>query len=134
MIQKICVANAEATRHCACSFIRRAVNQTSYARLYQSSCTHRARFNRRVNINACEPVVTELSGSFAKSDYFSVGCGIAVGSCSISGNSYEFVFADDTRADGNFATLPGFSSGVQGLPHPVLIKISAAVSNNERPL
>ena len=103
VIQKIRVADAKATRNCSRAFIRRAVNQTPHSRLYQSSRAHRARLNRRINIHAGEPVIPELTGGFAKSNDFSVGCGIAVGARAVSANSDEFVFANDAGADGHFA-------------------------------
>jgi hypothetical protein len=52
VIQKICVADTKATRNRARAFIRRTVNQTSHTRLNQRTRAHRARLNRRININA----------------------------------------------------------------------------------
>ena len=123
VIQKIRVANSKATHHRACSFVRRTVNQTSDPRLYQSTRAHRARLDRRVNIHAAEPVVAELAGSFAERDDFSVGCGVAVGARAVSGDSDEFVFADDARSDRNFAAFPRCAGGGQSLLHPVLVRI-----------
>jgi len=123
MIQKICVADLKATYHCACAFIRRAVNQTPYARLYQSSCAHRARFDRRVNVDARQPVIAQRSRGLAQGDDFSVGRGIAVSTRAIPGNGDEFVFADNTSADGHFAASLCFTSGGQSVPHPVLINL-----------
>ena len=123
VIQKIRVANSEATYDRARPLIRCAINQTPDTRLYQSACAHRARFNRRVNINAGQTVIADLTGGFAKGNDFSVGCGIAVGTRSIAGNGDELVFADDTSADGHFAVCLGFSRSSQRLPHPSLVKI-----------
>ena len=75
------------------------------------SCAHRTRLNRRVNIHVRESVVAELTGSFAKRDDFSVGCGIAVGTRAVAADSDEFVFADDTSADGHFAACLRLASG-----------------------
>ena len=124
MIQKISVADAKPTRHCACSFIRRAINQTSDSSLYQSPCAHRARLDRRVNINAREPVVAEFTGSFAKRDDFGVGGRIAVGTRAIPRDSNKLVLTDDAGANGNLATRLRLTSGGQSLPHPILVKIS----------
>jgi hypothetical protein len=123
MIQKICVANTKATNNCPGAFIRRAVNQPSHSRLYQRACAHRARFNRRINIHAGEPVIPELTGGFAKSDDFSVGCWIAVGARAISANSDELVFANDADADGHFTDCLCFARGHECLPHPLLIQL-----------
>jgi hypothetical protein len=142
MIQKICVADSKVTYHCACAFIRRAVNQTPYTRLYQSSGAHRARFNRRVNIDARQPVVAQHSRGLAEGNDFSVGCRIAVCTRAIPGNGDEFVFADDASADGHFAAHLRLASSGKSLPHPVFVTISLRgsrhrdlrPSNNERPL
>src|SRR5256885_5784103 len=121
VIQKICVADAKTTCNCACPLVRCAVNQTSDPRLYHRSGAHRAGFDRRVNIHVRQPVISQLSGGLAKSDDFSVGCGIAVGTCSIPGNGNEFVFADDTSANRHFAACLRLASGGPCLPHPVVI-------------
>ena len=123
VVQEVCVADPKAAYHCARAFVRRAVNQPSHARLYQSSGAHRTRLDRRVNIDAGEPVVAELTGGFAKSNDFSVGCGIAVGARAITGNGDELAFADDTSADGHFACSLGFAGGGQGVPHPVFVNL-----------
>ncbi len=111
VVQEICVADAKPAYHCACPFIRRAVNQTSHPRLYHRSGAHRARFDGRVNIHGCQPVIAELTGGLAESNDFSVGCGIAVGSRAVSRNGDEFVFTDDTSADGHFAACLRLASG-----------------------
>jgi hypothetical protein len=123
VIQKICVADTKATRNCPGAFIGRAVNQTSHSRLYERARAHRARLNRRVNINAGEPVIPKLPGGFAKSDDFSVGGGITVGARAVSANGDEFVFANDTGADGHFTACLRLASGRQCLPHPLLVKL-----------
>jgi uncharacterized membrane protein len=123
MIQKICVADSKATYHRACAFIRRAVNQAPYTRLYQSSCAHRARFDRRVNVDARQPVIAKRSRGVAQGNDFSVSCRIAVGTRAIPGNGDELVFADNTSADGHFAACLRFTSGGQSVPHPVLINL-----------
>jgi hypothetical protein len=123
VIQEIRVADAKAACHCACPLIRCAVNQTPHPRLYQSPGAHRARLDRRVNIHARQPVVSQLPGGLAKSNDFSVGCGIAVGTRTVSGNSDEFVFANDASADGHLAVCLRFASGGQRLPHPLLVKV-----------
>src|SRR6185503_13858436 len=123
VIQEIRVANAKATHHCSRSLIGRAINQTAHARLYQSSRAHRTRLNRRINIHTGEPVIPELTGGFAKSNDFSVGCGIAVDTRAVSGKSDEFVFANDAGADRHFAIRLRFTSSGQAEPHPVLVKL-----------
>jgi hypothetical protein len=142
VIQEICVADAKATCHCACSFIRRAVNQTPDPGLYQRPCAHRARLNCRVNNYFWEPVVSQLTGSLAESNDFSVGCRIAIGASAVSRHGNQFVFADYASTDWDFTARLRFSSGGQSLPHPVLIKRyfcgsyhwQSFPSNNERPL
>jgi len=123
VIQEIRVADAKATHDCSRSLIRCAVNQTAHARLYQSSRAHRTRLNRRINIYAGEPVIPKLTGGFAKSNDFSVGCGIAVGTRAVSGKSDEFVFANDAGADRHFAIRLRFTSSGQRLAHPLLVKL-----------
>jgi hypothetical protein len=124
MIQKISIADLEATPDRARAFVRRAVNQAPDPCLDQSSGAHRARFDRRVNINAGEPVITELPGGLAQGDDFSVGSGIAVGAGAISGDRNEFIAADNTSADRHLTATPGLLSRGQRLPHPVHIKLS----------
>src|ERR1043165_6067232 len=123
VIQEIRVADAKATHDCSRSLIRRAVDQTTHTRLYQSSRAHRTRLDRRINIHAGEPVISKLTGGFAKSNDFSVGCRIAVGTRAVSGKSDEFVFANDAGADWHFAIRLRFSSSGQAEPHPVLVKL-----------
>ena len=132
VVQEICVADAKPACYCACPFIRCTVDQTSHSRLYHRSGAHRARFDRRVNIRVCQPVIAKLAGGFAESNDFSVGCGIAVGSRAIPGNSDEFVFADYTSADGHFAACLRLASGGQCLPHPVNVKIGFSGSHHQQ--
>src|SRR5574338_521128 len=120
MIQKLSVANAKATLNCPRTFIGSTVNQTSHSCLNQRSRTHRTRLNRRINIYAGEPVIPELTGGFAESNDFSVGCGIAVGACAVSANGDEFVFPYDARTDGHFTHCLCFASDSQRVPHPLL--------------
>src|SRR5215510_1775872 len=103
MIQKVCITDAKPAHYGACLLVRRTINQTPDARLYQSARAHRARLDGRVNVNLGEPVIPDFPRGLAKSNDFSVGCGIAVGTRAVSGNSDEFVFADDASADGHFA-------------------------------
>src|SRR6476659_4081447 len=77
MIQEIRVADPEATLDRAGALVSCAVNESSDARLDQSAGAHRAGFDRRVNIDARQPVVAKLTGGFAQRDDFSVGSGIA---------------------------------------------------------
>jgi len=123
MIQKICVADTKATDNCSGAFVWCAVNQTSHSRLYQRSGAHRARLNRRINIHSGEPVIPEFTGSFAKSNDFSVGCRVAVGTRAVSANSDELVFANDADADGHFTDRLCFARGHKCLPHPLLIQL-----------
>src|SRR6185503_10529532 len=94
MVQKLCIADAKATLHGARALVRRAVNQTPDACLDQRSRAHRTRLDRRVNSDARQPIVTELSSGLTKSDDFSVGSGIAVGAGAVSGNGDERVAVD----------------------------------------
>jgi len=121
MIQKICVADAEATVDCACAFVSRAVNQPADARLNQSTGAHRARFDRRENIHARQPVVAELTGGLAQRDDFSVGSGIAVGAGAVTANGDELAVVDNTSADGHLAAIFRFAGRSERLPHPVFI-------------
>ena len=123
MIQKICVADLKATDNRTCALIRRAVNQTPHTRLYQGSCAHRARFDRRINVDARQPVVAQRSRGLAQRYDFSVSRRIAVCTRAIPGNRDEFVFADNTSADGHFAACLRLASGGQRVPHPVLINL-----------
>src|SRR5690242_509456 len=99
MIQKLRVADPEATVDRACAFVSRAVNQPPDARLDQSASAHRARFDRRVNIDAHQPVVAELTGGFAQGDDFSVGSGIAVGASAVTADGDELAVMDNTSTD-----------------------------------
>ena len=123
MIQKICVADPEATMDGAGAFVRGTVNQTPDARLDQSACAHRAGFDRRVNINARQPVVAELTGGFAQRDDFSVSSGIAVSAGAISGDGEELVVVDNTGSDGHLTAIFRFTSRGQRLPHPAFINL-----------
>jgi hypothetical protein len=123
MIQKICIADAKPARYRARSFISRAVNQTPDACLYQSARTHRTRLNRRVNVDAREPVISQLPRGLAKSNDFSVGCGIAVSTRAVSGNSDEFIFTDNAGADGHLAICLRLARSGQRQPHPLLVKL-----------
>ncbi|HEY0765287.1 MAG TPA: hypothetical protein VGD61_23120 [Pyrinomonadaceae bacterium] len=123
MVQEIRVADSKATDDRSRSLIRRSVNQSTHARLYQGSGAHRTWLNRRVNIYAVEPVIPELTGGLAKSNDFSVGCWIAVGTRAVSGKSDEFVFANDAGADRHFAIRLRFTSSGQRVPHPLLVKL-----------
>jgi hypothetical protein len=123
MIQKVSIADAKPARYRACSFISRAVNQAPDACLYQSTCTHRTRLNGRVNIDACEPVISQLPRGLAKRHDFSVGRGIAVSARAVSGNSDEFIFDDNAGADGHLTICPRLARSGQRLPHPLLVKL-----------
>src|ERR1051325_5141926 len=123
MIQEIRVTDAKPARHRARSFIRCAVNQPPDTRLYQCACAHRARLDRRVNVDSGEPVVTELSGSLTKRDDFGVGGGIAVSTRAVSGNNDELVFAYNARADGHFTTCLRLTRGGQCQAHPLFIHL-----------
>jgi hypothetical protein len=126
VIQKIRITDAETTNNAACPLIRRSVNQASHSSLDKRTGAHRARLDRRVNIHAGEPVVTEFTGGFAKRDDFRMSRGIAIGASAIAGDGDEFVFAGVVyyaRADGHFAASPGFASCGQRLPHPALIDL-----------
>src|SRR5262245_23119324 len=118
MIQKISIANSKPADDCACSFVGRAINQTSQSGLDELTGAHRARLNRRLNIHSVEPVVAELTSSFSKSDDFRVGRWIAVGASAIACHGEEFIVADYARANWHFATCLSFASCVQSLPHP----------------
>src|SRR6185369_14316105 len=121
MIQKICVANSEATLDRTGAFVSRAVNQSSDARLNQSARAHCARFDRRINVNARQPVVAELTGGLAQRDDFSVGSGIAVGASAVTANGDELAIVNNTSADRHLTAIFGFPSGGERLPHPVFI-------------
>src|ERR1051326_1890619 len=121
MIQKICIANPEATVNCAGSFVTRAVNECSDARLNQSARAHRTRFDRRINSDTREPVVTEFAGSLAQGDDFSVSSGIAVGAGAITDDDDELVVVDNTSADGHLTAIVSVPGRGQRLPHPVFI-------------
>lgn len=123
VIQKIRITDAETADYAARPLIRCTVNQASHSSLDERTGAHRARLDRRVNIDSGEPVVTKFTGGFAEGDNFRMGCGIAVGASAIAGDGDEFVFADDARADGHFAASLGFASCGQRLPHPAFIKL-----------
>jgi len=103
--------------------VTRAEHDTPEPRMQDRPGAHRARLDRRVNINARQPVVSQLPGGLAKSNDFSVSCGIAVGTRTISGNSDEFVLANDASADGHLAVCLRFASGGHCQPHPLLVKV-----------
>src|SRR5690242_110948 len=124
MVQKVGIADSEATVHGARAIVLRAVDQTPDPRLYQSPGAHRARLDRRVNINARQPVVTELLRGLAQGDDFSVGSGIAVGAGTVSGDGDDFITADNTSADRHLTATSGLLSRGQRLPHAALIKLS----------
>ena len=121
MVQKIRIADAKSTMYRACTFVRGAVNQTPDARLNQRAGAHRARFNRRIDINAREPVIAELTGGLAQSDDFGVGGRIAVGARAVTGDGDELVAVDNTSSDGHLTAVSGFLSRGQRLPHPVFV-------------
>jgi hypothetical protein len=123
MIQKICVADPEASVDRAGAFVCRPVNQTPDARLDQSARAHGARLNRRVNINARQPVVAELTGGFAKRDDFSVSSWVAVGSGAISRYGDELVLTDNTSADRHLTAIFCLTGRGQRLPHPAFINL-----------
>ena len=124
MIQKISVADLEVRSYCAGAFVRRAVDQTSNTCLDQSARAHRTRFDRRVNINACKPVITEFTGGLAQGDDFRVRSGIAVGAGAVSGDGDELIAADNASADRHLTAAFCLLSRGQCLPHPVLINVS----------
>src|ERR1041384_4355488 len=111
MIQEICITDAKPAHHRAGSFIRCTVNQTPDARLYQRSRAHRARLDRRINVDTREPVVTDLPSGPAQRDDFGVRSGIAVSTRAVSENGDELIFTDDARADGHFAIRPRLACG-----------------------
>src|SRR6185369_16013531 len=78
---------------------------------------------RRINVDARQPVVAQRSRGLAQRNDFSVGGRIAVCTRAIPGNRDEFVFADNTSADGHFAACLRLASGGQRVPHPVLINL-----------
>ena len=121
MIQKICVADPEATLDRARALVFGAVNESSDARLNQRAGTHRARFDRRVNVDARQPVIAELTGGLAQGDDFRVGSGIAVGASAVTADGDELAVVDNTSADRHLTAIFGFPSRVERLPHPVFI-------------
>src|SRR5690349_8146116 len=121
MIQKLRVADPEATVNRARAFVSRAVNQPPDARLDQSAGTHRARFDRRVNMDACQPVVAELMGSLAQSDDFSVGSGIAIRASAVAANGDELAVVDNTSTDRHLTAIFCFPGRCERLPHPVFV-------------
>ncbi len=126
VIQKIRITDAETADYAARPLIRCTVNQASHSSLDKRTGAHRARLDRRVNIDSGEPVVTKFTGGFAEGDDFRMGCGIAVGASAIAGDGERVVFAGYAyyaRADGHFAACLGFASCGQRLPHPALIKL-----------
>ena len=123
MIQKICVADPEATVDCSGAFVCGAVNQTPDARLDQSARAHRARLDRRVNGNARQPVIPELTGGFAQRDDFSVSSWIAVSAGTISGYSDELIVVDNTNADRHLTAIFCLTGRGQRLPHPAFINL-----------
>jgi hypothetical protein len=126
VIQKIRITDAETADYAACPFIRCTVNQASHSSLDEGAGAHRARLDRRVNIDSGEPVVAEFTGGFAEGDDFRMGCGITIGASAIAGDGERIVFAGYVyyaRADGHFAACLGFASRGQRLPHPALIKL-----------
>ena len=126
VIQKFRITDAKTADYAACPLIRRTVNQTSHSSLDERTGAHRARLDRRVNINSREPVVAKLTGGFAERDDFRMGCGIAVGASAIAGDGERVVFARYVyyaRADGHFAACLSFASCGQRLPHPALIDL-----------
>ena len=121
MIQKIRVADLEATVNCPGAFVSRAINECFDARLDQSARAHRARFNRRINSDARQAIVAEFTGGFAQRDDFSVGSGIAVGASTVTGDGDELVVVDNTSADRHFTAISSLTGRGQRLPHPVFI-------------
>jgi len=121
MIQKIRVADPEATLDRARALVSGAVNESANARLDQSAGAHRARFDRRVNIDAREPVVGELTGGLAQGDDFSVGSGIAVGASAVTADGDELAVVDNTSTDRHLTAIFRFPGRGERLPHPVFI-------------
>ena len=121
MIQKLRVADPEATVDRARAFVSCAVNQPPDARLDQSAGAHRARFDRRVNIDAHQPVVAELTGGLAQRDDFSVGSGIAVGASAVTADGDELAVMDNTSTDRHLTAIFRFPGRGERLPHPVFV-------------
>src|SRR5690242_20747463 len=72
MIQKVRVADLEATMDRAGAFVSRAVNQPAYPRLNQRARAHRTRLDRRVDRNAPQSVdrkSTRLNSSHMSISY-----------------------------------------------------------------
>ena len=123
MVQKIRVADPEATVNGAGAFVCRAVNQTADARLDQSARAHRARLDRRINRYARQPVVAELTGSFTQRNDFSVSSWIAVSSSAVSRNGDELIVVDNTGTDRHLTAIFRLTGRGQRLPHPAFINL-----------
>ena len=121
MIQKIRVADPEATLDRARAFVSCAVNQPSDARLDQSAGAHRARFDRRINVNSGQPVIAELTSGLAQRDDFSVGSGIAVGASAVTADGDESAVVDNTSTDRHLTAIFRFPGRGERLAHPVFI-------------
>jgi hypothetical protein len=123
MIQKICVADPEATVNRSGALVWCAVNQTPDARLYQSARAHRARLDRGVNIHASKPVVANLPSSFAQRDDFSMSGWVAVSAGAISRDGDELVVVDNTNADRDLTAILCLTGRGQRLPHPAFVNL-----------
>jgi hypothetical protein len=89
--------------------------------LNQRAGALRTRFIRRIDFNAREPVIPELTGGLAQGDDFGVCSWVAVGAGTVTGNGDYLAIVDDARPDGHLTAVSSFLGRGQRLPHPVFV-------------
>ena len=80
-----------------------AVDQARDASLNDRTGAHAARLDGDVEGGACEAVIAETAGGFAKDDDFGVGRGVIVADGAVAGACEDLALMDQESADGDFA-------------------------------
>jgi hypothetical protein len=132
MIQEVRIADSESGFHCTGSFITRAVDKSSYSRLYQRTGAHHARLNGGINNRVNDAIVANPASCFTQGHDFRVCCWILIRAGSVAGNRQHLVTTHDAGADRNFAALSRLVCCDQSLAHPLRVSFSFIGSCHER--
>ena len=107
-----------------------AIDQARDASLNDRAGTHAARLYGDVEGGACEAVIADTAGGFAKSDDFGVGRGVIVADGAVAGACEDLAVMDEDGADWHFAGCGRGAGFGERLLHELDVNVHVQRGNN----
>ncbi len=107
-----------------------AIDQARDARLNDGAGTHAARLDGDIEGGACEAVIAETAGGFAKDDDFGVGRGVIIADGAVAGPCQELAVMHEDGADRDFAGVTCSPSFLKGRLHELDVNVHVQRGSN----